>query len=63
MPRIDFCPCEKEEPNPCPACGATVSGNDPVRGVCQARYGFHRSPGVQLVLIDKKTGEIVASTN
>jgi hypothetical protein len=22
--------------NPCPACGATVSGNDPVNGVCQA---------------------------
>lgn len=29
---------EEGEPNhrdPCPMCGATVSGNDPVNGVCQ----------------------------
>ncbi len=48
---------------PCPACGATVSGNDPVRGVCQARKpGPKPQPLVLLVLIDKETGEVVAST-
>jgi hypothetical protein len=61
MPRPDFCPCEAETPDQCPACGATVSGNDPVRGVCQAR-AWRLRPSVQLVLIDKQTGEIVAST-
>lgn len=30
------CPCENESPDPCPICGATVSGDDPVNGVCQA---------------------------
>jgi hypothetical protein len=25
-------------PDPCPACGATVSGNDPVNGVCQSAF-------------------------
>jgi len=48
---------------PCPACGATVNGKDPVRGVCQARYTTRRPPcPVQIVLIDKDTGEVVAST-
>ena len=27
---------DPECPNECPACGATLSGDDPVRGVCQA---------------------------
>ena len=30
------CPCKNEQPDPCPVCGATVSGDDPVKGVCQA---------------------------
>ncbi len=30
------CPCKYETPDPCPRCGATVAGNDPVNGVCQA---------------------------
>lgn len=30
------CPVEDEGPDPCPKCGATVEGNDPVNGVCQA---------------------------
>lgn len=60
MPRPDYCPCENETPDPCP-CGATVSGNDPVRGVCQARKsGYPPGHGVRLVLVDKTTGEIVA---
>lgn len=61
--RPDYCPCREETPDPCPACGATVSGDDPVRGVCQARKsGPPPSPMVQLILIDKETGEVVAST-
>jgi hypothetical protein len=62
--RPDHCPCKHERPDPCPACGATVEGNDPVRGVCQAR--FNRTapePYLSLVLLDKKTGEVVASTS
>ena len=62
MPRPYYCPCIEETPDPCPACGATVGGKDPVRGVCQARYGVKPEPLVSLVLIDKETGEIVAST-
>lgn len=30
------CPVYDETPDPCPRCGATVAGNDPVRGECQA---------------------------
>jgi hypothetical protein len=33
-------------------CGATVRGDDRVRGVCQARYGY-REP-LRLILIDKR---------
>ena len=45
---------------PCPGCGATLAGNDPVRGVCQARRdGRPPRPLVELVLIDKRTGKIV----
>lgn len=63
MTRPDYCPCENEKPDPCPACGATVEGNDPVRGVCQARsMSRPPEPLVRLVLIDKRTGDIVAST-
>jgi hypothetical protein len=29
------CPCKDEQPDPCPMCGATVSGNDAVNGACQ----------------------------
>lgn len=62
MSRPEYCPCKDETPDPCPACGATESGNDPVRGVCQARRGYRRESDLQLVLIDKQTGDIVAST-
>lgn len=49
-----------DESVPCPACGATADGNDPVRGVCQAiRMGPPPEPLVQVVLVDKRTGEIV----
>ena len=55
--RPRYCPCYEETPDPCPACGATVSGSDPVRGVCQAT---HKRPpsdyGLSLILIDRNTG-------
>lgn len=62
MSRPEYCPCKDETLDPCPACGATVSGKDAVRGVCQARRGYRRESDLQLVLIDKQTGDIVAST-
>ena len=62
MSRPDYCPCENETPDPCPACGATAEGNDPVRGVCQARFmGPPPRSLLDLVLVDRTTGEIVAS--
>lgn len=30
------CPMENDEPGPCPCCGATLSGDDPARGICQS---------------------------
>jgi hypothetical protein len=40
--RPDYCAIPDEgqpgSDGPCPACGATISGDDPVRGVCQARH-------------------------
>lgn len=29
------CPMDNDQAIECPVCGATVAGNDPVRGVCQ----------------------------
>ena len=56
----NYCPCENESLTPCPACGATVSGNDPVRGVCQAKHGVKPdAPSVIVVLINRRTGEII----
>lgn len=57
--RPRYCPCHEETPDPCPACGATVSGKDPVRGVCQATHGVERKPDVLLVLTDRDTGKII----
>jgi hypothetical protein len=62
--RPDYCMIPDEgQPGwegPCPGCGATVEGKDPVRGVCQARYNGPRpEPLIRVVLIDKRTGEIV----
>jgi hypothetical protein len=45
---------------PCPACGATVAGNDPVRGVCQARRGPPPTDyGLRIVLTHRDTGQII----
>lgn len=63
MNRPDYCPCENETPDPCPACGATVFGDDHVNGVCQAKYNCGLSkPFLELVLIDKEINEVVAKT-
>lgn len=58
---IDFCPCQDEKPDPCPACGATVEGNDRVRGVCQARRGSRPEPILSWVLVDKNSGQEVSA--
>ncbi len=60
---IDYCPCDDDEPDPCPSCGATVSGNDRVYGVCQARYPYRQRAHVLFIeLHDRETGNIVCST-
>lgn len=60
---LRYCEAPPEETGlPC-VCGATVSGNDPVRGVCQARYNRPRPvPLLSLELVHKDTGEVVATT-
>lgn len=56
--RPKYCPCENEMPDPCPACGATVAGNDKVKGACQAIFNRPAPrPLVELILVDKYTGE------
>lgn len=57
--RPDYCPCENDAPDPCPACGATIEGNDEVRGICQARHGYKPKPYLSVGLVDKETGEWV----
>lgn len=54
-----YCPCREETPDPCPLCGATVSGDDPRRGVCQYPDPPPTDYGIRLVLVDRDTGEIV----
>lgn len=59
--RPEYCEAVDED-TPC-ICGATKEGKDPVRGFCQARRNYPRPvPLVQIILIDKRTGDIVAST-
>lgn len=53
--RPEYCPCENEKPDPCPACGATVAN-----GVCRARHnGPKPEPLIRLVLTHRDTGEVV----
>lgn len=60
--RPKYCPCHEERPDPCPACGATVSGKDAVHGVCQATHGMPPSDyGLRLILVDKETGAPVGA--
>ena len=52
--------CEAEEDKDCVACGATISGKDPVRGVCQARRnGPKPEPYLRIILTHRDTGEPV----
>jgi len=54
-PRPDYCPDDLKEGESCHACG------EPPDGVCRARYsGPAPRPLVELVLIDKRTGKVVA---
>jgi len=34
-----------DDPRPCPMCGATFAGDDPVQGVCQIMYFIGRPIG------------------
>ena len=52
----NYCPCYAEEPDPCPKCGATVSGNDRVNGVCQYPDPPPLDYGIRIGLVDKETG-------
>ncbi len=54
-----YCPCADEKPDPCPACGATVKGDDRVHGVCQAALHGYRDMSwlPRLILVDKTTGK------
>jgi len=54
--RPEHCPCVNEETHPvCPACPATVAGDDMVRGVCQARrHGRAPQALVELVLVSRE---------
>lgn len=55
---IRYCPCKEEKPDPCPACGATVKGDDKWNGRCQALYGYRDYSWLpKLILVDKETGE------
>lgn len=67
MSRPEYCMTPDEgQPgcdDPCPGCGATVGRDDPVRGICQAlRTGAPSRSLLDFVLVDKRIGEIVAST-
>ena len=61
----EFCPCESESPEPCPACGATIDGKDPVRGICQATRG--KKPDTshlpRFIVIEKNPGIKVRSVD
>jgi hypothetical protein len=58
--RPEYCEAPDEVTGlPC-RCGATVEGNDAVRGICQARRSGPRpEPLVRLILVDRETGEPV----
>ena len=44
-----ICPCENEQPDPCPACGATVAD-----GICKATEPRPPEPlGFSIVVIHK----------
>lgn len=59
---VDYCPCRDDKDLSCPACGATIEGNDSVRGMCQARYPYMQRASILFVEIrNRKTGNVVSS--
>lgn len=60
--RFDECPCNEETPDPCPKCGATVSGNDPVHGVCQAGATWDRATTAERERCAQLVEQYVCST-
>lgn len=53
--RPEYCGAE-DETQDCPVCPATISGNDVVRGVCQAlKSGRAPRPLVELVVVRATT--------
>ncbi len=47
MSKFSDCPVNEESPDPCPKCGATVKGNDPVNGICQAGATWDRATAAE----------------
>lgn len=54
------CPCKDEQPDLCPLCGATVSGNDSRQGVCQYPDPPPIDYGVRIVLVNRFIGDMKA---
>lgn len=55
--RPDYCPDDLKEDEICPACGADAAKSG---DYCRARYrGARPRPLIELVLIDRRTGEVV----
>lgn len=54
-----YCPCDNDQPDPCPLCGATLAGDDPHRGVCQHPKPRRADYGLRIILVDRNTGEPV----
>lgn len=62
MDRPDYCPCGNDEPPVCPACGATIEPGP--NDTCRARHnGPPPTAYLDLVLIDKRSNEVVASVS
>jgi hypothetical protein len=52
-----YCPYRDEQPDPCPLCGATASGNDLRRGVCAYPDSPPTDYGIRIILVDRRTGK------
>lgn len=61
--RFSGCPCNDETLDPCPKCGATVSGDDAVNGVCQAGAAWDRATMIErercIGLVERYVGSTV----
>jgi hypothetical protein len=52
-----YCPCDKEEPNPCPACGATIEPQDKFPFGCCQLPPKPTDYGIRLILVHRDTGK------